>query len=68
MIHVNPADEPPGFDQKVRMPGLRAIAELVGEEPPRWLVSFVPGIRLASRPVERQGSAARGSSAERDIR
>ncbi len=33
MIHVNPAAEPPGFDQKVRKPGLRAIAELVGEEP-----------------------------------
>ena len=35
MIHVDPADEPPDFDQKVRMPGLRAIAELIGEEPPR---------------------------------
>ncbi len=33
MIHVNPADKPPDFDQSVRMPGLRAIAELVGEEP-----------------------------------
>ncbi len=37
MIHVSPADEPPGFNQSVRMPGLRAIAELVGDdpEPPR---------------------------------
>lgn len=33
MIHVIPADEPAGFDQSVRMPGLRAVAELVGEEP-----------------------------------
>ncbi len=33
MIHVYPADEPPGFDERVRIPGLRAIAELVGEEP-----------------------------------
>jgi hypothetical protein len=33
MIHVDLAPEPADFDEKVRQPGLRAIAELVGEEP-----------------------------------
>jgi hypothetical protein len=33
MIPVEPAPEPPGFDRKVRQPGLSAIAELVGEPP-----------------------------------
>lgn len=31
MIRVELADEPQDFDRKVRQPGLRAIAELVGE-------------------------------------
>lgn len=31
MIRVAPAPEPPTFDARVRQPGLRAIAELVGE-------------------------------------
>ena len=35
MIRVRPAGEPPTFDTDVRQPGLRAIAELVGETPPR---------------------------------
>jgi 5-methylcytosine-specific restriction endonuclease McrA len=37
MIPVRPAPEPGDFDARVRQPGLRAIAELVGErvEPPR---------------------------------
>jgi hypothetical protein len=37
LIRVTPASEPPHFDQEVRIPGLRAIAELVGEssDPPR---------------------------------
>lgn len=35
MIRVNPAPEPPHFDERVRKPGLRAIAEMVGEKPPR---------------------------------
>ena len=35
MIPVKPAEEPPGFDAEVRQPGLRAIAERVGEMPPR---------------------------------
>jgi len=35
MIRVAPAAEPPAFDQRVRTLGLRAIAEMVGERPPR---------------------------------
>ena len=35
MIPVRPAEEPPNFDADVRRPGLRAIAERVGETPPR---------------------------------
>lgn len=35
MIRVLPAPPPLDFDAKVRQPGLRAIAELVGESPPR---------------------------------
>ena len=35
MIPVRPAEEPRDFDAAVRRPGLRAIAELVGETPPR---------------------------------
>lgn len=31
MIRVQPAPEPPDFDERVRQPGLRAITELVGE-------------------------------------
>ena len=35
MIPVRPAPEPPDFAVRVRQPGLRAIAELVGEAPQR---------------------------------
>ena len=35
MIRVRPAEEPPDFEARVREPGRRAIAELVGEAPPR---------------------------------
>ena len=35
MIPVRPAEEPSNFDADVRRPGLRAIAERVGEVPPR---------------------------------
>jgi hypothetical protein len=35
MIPVKKADEPATFDATVRVPGLRAIAEMVGEKPPR---------------------------------
>lgn len=33
MIPVAPAPEPAAFDERVRQPGLRAIAELAGERP-----------------------------------
>src|SRR5688572_19679174 len=33
MIRVTPAPEPEHFDARVRQPGLRALAELVGEVP-----------------------------------
>jgi len=35
MIRVESAKEPDGFKVAVREPGLRAIAEMVGEKPPR---------------------------------
>ena len=35
MIHVRLAEEPEAFNQAVRIPGLRAIAEMVGEGSPR---------------------------------
>ena len=35
MIPIEPAPEPPDFDRTVRQPGLRAVAELVGEAPQR---------------------------------
>lgn len=35
MIRVVPAPEPPHFEAAVRSPGLMAVAELVGEKPPR---------------------------------
>ena len=45
MIPVTPAPEPPAFDSKVRQPGLRAIAELAGEQP--------DPPRTASRPCKK---------------
>jgi hypothetical protein len=35
LIPVKAAPEPPNFDHRVRQPGLRAVAELVGEAPQR---------------------------------
>jgi hypothetical protein len=35
MIRVTPAAEPASFHERVRAPGLRAVAEMVGERPPR---------------------------------
>lgn len=35
MIPVSPADEPQAFETQVRRPGLRAVAEMVGERPKR---------------------------------
>ncbi len=34
MIHIEPAPEPAHFHEEVRVPGLRAIAEMVGKTPP----------------------------------
>jgi len=34
MIHVKPASEPARFHEDVRVPGLRAVAEMVGKPPP----------------------------------
>lgn len=35
MIRVSPAAEPASFQDEVRTPGLRALAEMIGETPPR---------------------------------
>jgi hypothetical protein len=35
VIRVSLAEEPASFDKAVRTPGLRAIAEMVGERPAR---------------------------------
>jgi hypothetical protein len=53
MIHVDPADEPPGFGDAVRAPGLRAIAEMVGKVPE------VP--RIAGRPYAQRSRKVRQS-------
>jgi hypothetical protein len=49
MIRVRPAPEPPSFQERVRDPGLRAIAEMVGETPPR-----AAGRRFAKRADRRE--------------
>jgi len=36
VIHVDPQPEPPGFDERVRQPGQRALAEGKEELPPLW--------------------------------
>jgi hypothetical protein len=36
VIHVEPQPEPPAFDERVRRPGLRALAEGKKELPPHW--------------------------------
>lgn len=46
MIRVHPAPEPAGFDEKVRQPGLRAIAALVGER------SGTKRAKIADRPED----------------
>ncbi len=46
MIHVDPAGEPAGFNDAVRVPGRRAIAEKVGKQPE------VP--RTAGRPYKQR--------------
>ncbi len=49
MIHVEPAAEPPSFNDTVREPGRRAIAEMVGKTPE------VP--RTAGRPFAQRSHA-----------
>lgn len=49
MIPVKEAREPKSFDSKVRQPGLRAIAEMVGKAPPHPRKSGKPCKKIASR-------------------
>lgn len=49
MIPVSPAPVPPSFDAAVRDRGLRALAELVGEPPPKPRVKGRPFKKIAER-------------------
>jgi hypothetical protein len=49
MMHVEPAPEPASFQAKVREPGLRAIAELVGRKPVPARTGGKPFARVANR-------------------
>lgn len=49
MIPVIKAPKPKGFDDKVRRPGLRAIAEMVGKKPPYPRTAGSPYKKIASR-------------------
>lgn len=49
MIPVEEAPKPKGFDAKVRRPGLRAIAEMVGKKPPYKRTRGKPFKKIASR-------------------
>lgn len=49
MIHVAPAHEPPSFKAKVRNPGCRAIAELVGKNPTPPRTRGRPFLKIAER-------------------
>lgn len=51
MMRVQPAPEPADFDEKVRQPGLRAIAELVGD-PPMQARSGPKREKIANRPED----------------
>ena len=57
MIPVAKAPKPTSFDQQVRRPGLRAIAEMVGKAPPYR--------RTAGRPFKKIASSERDIPAER---
>ena len=48
MIPVTPVPEPAAFDSKVRQPGLRAIAELAGEQPDPPRTAGRPYARVAA--------------------
>ncbi len=49
MIRVPPAPAPESFDAKVKEPGLRALAEMVGETPPFPRVKGRPFQKIAER-------------------
>lgn len=49
MIPVRPAPEPKTFDEKVRRPGLRAIAEMVGKRPPYKRTAGKPLKKISAR-------------------
>lgn len=49
MIPVTPAPIPPSFDTAVRDRGLRALAELVGEPPPKPRIKGRPFTKIADR-------------------
>lgn len=49
MIRVQPAEAPPSFEAKVRIPGLRALAEQVGEPPPTPRTGGRPFKKIAAR-------------------
>jgi len=49
VIHVSPANKPADFDAKVRQPGLRAIAEMVGKPPPYPRTSGKRHKKIATR-------------------
>ncbi|MEX1362238.1 MAG: hypothetical protein AB1Z98_03885 [Nannocystaceae bacterium] len=49
MIGVEPAEEPPSFEERVRVPGNRALAEKVGERPPVPRTKGRPFKKIASR-------------------
>ena len=48
MIPVANAPEPAGFDEQVRRPGLRAIAEMVGKPPPYPRTQGTPFKKIAN--------------------
>ena len=49
MIPVTKASKPKDFDNKVRKPGLRAIAEMVGKKPPYPRTRGTPFKKIATR-------------------
>jgi hypothetical protein len=52
VIPVVKAPKPRGFDEKVRKPGLRAIAEMVGKKPPYPRTAGKPFRKIASREAD----------------
>ena len=56
MIHVEPAPEPARFHDEVRVPGLRAVAEMVGKPPPYPRTKGRPYARRSRMVVQPDGS------------